>query len=93
MKLIKIAIVLLATMTCSTAFAKEKRTDLLATTLGYDIIKQGEKLENDPNDIKETDLLKFKYVCRNGEFNRSIRKNDETYIQRVDELCETIIGL
>lgn len=93
MKLLNIVIILLAGISYSTAFANEKRTDLLATTLGYDIIKQGEKLENDPNDIKETDLLKFKYVCRNGEFNRSIRKNDDIYRQRVDELCETIIGL
>lgn len=73
--------------------ANNTRTDLLTTTLGYDIIKQGEKLEADPSDIKETDLEKFKYVCNDASFKRDIKRNTEDFQDKVEVLCKLIVSL
>ena len=43
------------------------------TALYYDLVKQEEKLANDPEDIKQSDLHKFYYLC-NSRFT-SIFKN------------------
>lgn len=93
MKNVKLMLAIVLCTFTGAAFAEEGRTNLLATSLGYDIIKQGEKLEKDPSDIKETDLMKFKYVCRNPEFQRDIRKNSKQFRETVSKLCDTITDL
>lgn len=69
------------------------RTDLLTTTLGYDIIKQGEKLENDPTDIKETDIDKFRYVCQEPSFKRNIKRNTKDFQEQVHKICGMVVSL
>ena len=80
---------------CTTSLyaAHNTRTDLLTTTLGYDIIKQGEKLESDPSDIKEADLSKFKYVCQDPTFERNLRLNTKAFQAKVNNLCRVIVSL
>lgn len=79
--------------TSSLLAANNPRTDLLTTTLGYDIIKQGEKLESDPADIKETDLAKFKYVCQDPTFGRNLKRNTKAFQTKVNGLCRLIVSL
>lgn len=92
MKKLIIAIAL-TTLSFGTVAAQVDRTDLLTTTLGYDIIKQGEKLKTDPTDIKETDLMKFKYVCNNPKFKRDLNRNDDEFRTEVTDMCDTILSL
>ncbi|AGG58273.1 hypothetical protein VPDG_00112 [Vibrio phage henriette 12B8] len=70
-----------------------KRVDILTTTLGYDIIKQGEKLSNDPYDIKETDLRKFAYVCTNSSFIRKLKHNSKEFSDEVNGVCKIITSV
>lgn len=69
------------------------RVDLLTTTLGYDIIKQGEKLEYAPSDIKETDLQKFRYVCQDPVFQRNLNRNTDEFQKEVEGVCGVLVSL
>lgn len=70
-----------------------KRVDMLTTTLGFDIIKQSEKLTNDPYDIKETDLRKFAYVCADASFQRKLNANGEDFKKEVNDVCKIITSV
>ncbi len=48
-------------------YAMESRHDFYYTQM-YDIMKQTEKLERDPTDIKKTDLDKLQRICSNEDF-------------------------
>lgn len=89
-------IVILVTYGASVSIAKaddNKRLDMLTTTLGYDIIKQSEKLTNDPYDIKETDLRKFAYVCADASFQRKLNSNGDDFKTEVNDVCKIITSV
>ena len=89
-------IVILVAYGSVTGIAKadgNKRVDMLATTLGYDIIKQSEELSNDPYDIKETDLRKFAYVCADASFQRKLNSNGDDFKTEVNDVCKIITSV
>ncbi len=89
-----LAILVMVVCALGVANAKgHKRIDMLTTTLGYDIIKQGEKLKTDPYDIKETDLRKFSYVCSDPSFKRKLKSNGKEFEKEVSDICEKIVSI
>jgi hypothetical protein len=67
---------------------------LLVTTLGFDIIKQHEKMLKDPEDMKVTDMHKFKHVCSNPLFVRTYREVfDDTNVNLINQTCLRILEL
>ncbi len=87
-----VAAMLFATLSCGAQASTRSSTEnLLVTTLGYDIIKQGEKLTNDPTDIKETDLNKFKFVCADPVFKRGLMRTDIKFQKQINKMC-TVMG-
>ena len=73
---------------------EEESKNLLVTTLGFDIIKQLEKLKYDKGDIKETDLYKFKIVCEDKTFLETHKTIlNEKFRNDVETGCDIILSL
>lgn len=68
--------------------------NLIVHSIGYDILKQKEKLIKDPTDIKEADLYKFKYICSDSYFNQILKSETKPkFRDGVIDTCETILKL
>lgn len=63
------------------------------TALAFDILKQKEKLDKDPDDIKQSDIYKFQYVCTNENFWDAVKTTlTEKPLADVVAVCVVIVG-
>lgn len=88
------ALLLTVSMPTYSANKHVHQDNLLVHSIGYDILKQREKLIKDPTDIKEADLYKFKYICGDSYFNKILAAESKPKFQAdVLDTCETILKL
>jgi hypothetical protein len=68
--------------------------DLAVLNLGFDAIKQLEKLRYDKKDIKETDMYKFKIVCSQESFMHQVDSMmNQKFRSEVNQACDIILSL